>query len=147
MAEGDVLENCWMAPPCSVYSRTETGSTCESTVSRITGSNKSPTKNGSKLLGDKAWNVLIGWTDALEKATEDIAEAEKKHQEECTKQQEEAKKDQEEALKEVEEKQAEALDNFKQQSEELTRSLISENLDKLLKESEEIKAKCTELEE
>eukprot|EP00957_Ditylum_brightwellii_P131240 10009511-Ditylum_brightwellii.AAC.1 len=46
---------------------------------------------------------------------------------------------------EVEEKQAEALNNLKQQSEELIRSLISENFDKLFKESEETKAKSTEL--
>eukprot|EP00957_Ditylum_brightwellii_P204628 15340191-Ditylum_brightwellii.AAC.1 len=142
-----VLENCWMVPPCSVYSRTETDSTYESTMSGITGSNKSPAKNGSKFQGDEAWNALIGQTDTLEKAAEDIAEAEKKYQEERTKQWEEAKKNREEALKEVEEKQVEVLNNFKQQSEKFTRSLISENFDKLLKKSEEIKAKSTELEE
>eukprot|EP00957_Ditylum_brightwellii_P064587 4901659-Ditylum_brightwellii.AAC.1 len=40
----DFLKNCWTAALCSVYSCTDTNSTQNLTVSRITDNNKSPAK-------------------------------------------------------------------------------------------------------
>eukprot|EP00957_Ditylum_brightwellii_P034189 2591024-Ditylum_brightwellii.AAC.1 len=79
-------------------------------------------------------------------------------QEEQDKQCVEAKKMQKEAIKEVEKKQHAALKEaetkqtdvliaFKLQTEEATHNIISENFDKLLQQSEEIKAKSKEIEE
>eukprot|EP00957_Ditylum_brightwellii_P062212 4721183-Ditylum_brightwellii.AAC.1 len=69
----DVLENCWMAPPQSVYSQTDTDSTDLSTVSGIIDSNKFPTTAAHATQEETAWNALIEGTDALEKAAEDVA--------------------------------------------------------------------------
>eukprot|EP00957_Ditylum_brightwellii_P198427 15121605-Ditylum_brightwellii.AAC.1 len=52
MVEEDVLGIYWIAPPPTAL---------------------------NKLLDDEAWNVLVGWTEALEKAPKDIVEAEKKY--------------------------------------------------------------------
>eukprot|EP00957_Ditylum_brightwellii_P085013 6463840-Ditylum_brightwellii.AAC.1 len=69
----DVLENCWTAPPWSVYSLTDTNSTISFTVSRITDSNKFPATVAPATQHNTAWDALIERTDALEKAAEDIA--------------------------------------------------------------------------
>eukprot|EP00957_Ditylum_brightwellii_P199149 15180721-Ditylum_brightwellii.AAC.1 len=137
--EEDILDNCWTAPPCSVYSRTDTDSTQSLTISAIIVNNRSPTKQAKR-------------TNAIEKAADDIASAGKKAQEKCDKQFAEDEKTQKEAIKEVEKrhyaalieaetKQLDPLIAFKMQMEEATRNIISENFDKLLQQSGEIKAK------
>eukprot|EP00957_Ditylum_brightwellii_P147639 11243170-Ditylum_brightwellii.AAC.1 len=55
----NVLENCWTAPPWSVYSQTDTNSTILSTVSKITDSNKFPTTVAPATQDETAWDALI----------------------------------------------------------------------------------------
>eukprot|EP00957_Ditylum_brightwellii_P113899 8683177-Ditylum_brightwellii.AAC.1 len=154
----DVLENCWMAPPQLVYSQTDTDSTILSTVSGITDSTKFPPTVTPATQGKGAWDALVERTDALEKAAEDIAKMEKATKEALETQQVEAdgkhkaalaaaKKKQKDALKALEEKRMALLNDFKQQSVEDTSTLILVNFDKILEESEKIKAKSKEMEE
>eukprot|EP00957_Ditylum_brightwellii_P064993 4929993-Ditylum_brightwellii.AAC.1 len=84
----------------------------------------------------------------MEKATKEAletqrAEVDKKHKAALAA----AKKKQKDALKALKEKHTALLNDFKQQSVEDTRALISDNFDKLLEESEKIKIKSKEMEE
>eukprot|EP00957_Ditylum_brightwellii_P070249 5337114-Ditylum_brightwellii.AAC.1 len=76
VAKEDILENCWTAPPWSVYSQTDTDSMIVSTVSGITDRNKFPATVAPATQDETAWDALIKHTDALEKAAEDIAKME-----------------------------------------------------------------------
>eukprot|EP00957_Ditylum_brightwellii_P187868 14304086-Ditylum_brightwellii.AAC.1 len=100
IVEEDILGTVGPPPPCSVYSRTDTNSTQNLTVSAITDNNKSPTKQASNILEEKDWDALVERTDALKKAADNIASAEKKSQEEQDKQHVGAEKMQKEAIKE-----------------------------------------------
>eukprot|EP00957_Ditylum_brightwellii_P063875 4846436-Ditylum_brightwellii.AAC.1 len=78
----------------------------------------------------------------MEKATKEAleiqwVEADEKHKAALVA----AKQKQKDALKALEEKYTTLLNDFKQQSVEDTRTLIAVNFDKLLEESEKIKAK------
>eukprot|EP00957_Ditylum_brightwellii_P072119 5482336-Ditylum_brightwellii.AAC.1 len=57
IVEEDVLEKCWKAPPCSVYSNTATDTTHYSTVSGII-ENNSPTKSTMTAHKEKEWKAL-----------------------------------------------------------------------------------------
>eukprot|EP00957_Ditylum_brightwellii_P169025 12865570-Ditylum_brightwellii.AAC.1 len=116
----------------------------DSTCNRITNSNTTPRK--FKTQEDEVWEVLAKRTDALKKVAEDMAEAGKRKQEEYATQSE-ARKKATGSTQGHRKKQTEDFTQLKQQLKDFTRNMISENFDKLLKESEEIKEKSKEIKE
>eukprot|EP00957_Ditylum_brightwellii_P190063 14468958-Ditylum_brightwellii.AAC.1 len=134
IVEEDVLEKCWKAPPRSVHSNTATDTTHYSTVSGIT-KNNSPAKSTTTVHKEKEWKALVERTAALEKAVEDLAATEKANQIEFERKNAEWMQNQKQTITELQEK-----------NETFTRTMITENLDKLQQEVEEAKKKNKEME-
>eukprot|EP00957_Ditylum_brightwellii_P207849 15354786-Ditylum_brightwellii.AAC.1 len=135
IVEEDVLEKCWKALSRSVYLNTATDTTHYSTVSGITENNY-PAKSTATAHKEKEWRALVECTAALEKVAEDLAATEKANQIEFECKNAEWKQNQKQTITELQEK-----------NETFTRTMITENLDKLLQESEEAKEKNKEMEE
>eukprot|EP00957_Ditylum_brightwellii_P112248 8558179-Ditylum_brightwellii.AAC.1 len=104
-------------------------------VSGIT-KNNSPAKSTATAHKEKEWKALVERTAALEKAAYDLAVTEKANQIEIECKNAEWKQTQKHTITELQEK-----------NEIVTRTMITENLDKLLQESEEAKEKNKEMEE
>jgi hypothetical protein len=135
IVEEDVLEKCWKALPRSVYSSTATDTTHYSTVSGITENNPSA-KSTVSAYKEKDWKILEERTAALEKAAADLAATEKTYQVEFKSKNTAWMQSQKQTITDLQEK-----------NETFTRTMIMENLDMLLQESEEAKDKNKEMEE